>query len=123
MSGSPIKSEDEVDVEAIIDLQDRFVSIEDLRVTILAAAVALWLIVTALALAVTRGRVARPALQLLALFVVWLPLASLIGHAVGGEWTERLIVYLLPPLLPSPPATSSPATQASPSPASSTALA
>ena len=100
MSGSPIESEGEVDVEAITDLQDRFAEIEDLRVTILAAAVGTWLLAAGIALLVvwrraektlhpgkliTARRQARAVLQLFALTIVWLPLASLIGHASAAS--------------------------------------
>lgn len=100
MSGSPIEAPGEVDVDAINDLRERFGEIADLRVSILAAAVAAWLLVTGVVLLVSRDRLARPALQLLALAVIWMPLASLIGHAFGSaDWVERIIVFGLPPLL------------------------
>lgn len=114
MAGSPIRSEGDVDVGTITDLRERFEEIAGLRVTILAAAVGTWLLLTVVALLALWLRArksrhpfallgvlrrARTVLQLFALTVAWLPLASLLGHAPGGEWAERAVVFLLPPLL------------------------
>jgi hypothetical protein len=62
--------------------------------------VVIWLAALALVALLSRGRLARPAVRLAGLAIVYLPLVLLLGAALEpGESAERLLVLLLSPLL------------------------
>jgi hypothetical protein len=100
MSGQPIRSEGTVDVAAIESLGDRMAVISSRRGPVVGLNIAIWLLASALAALLSRGRLARPAVRVTGLTIVYLPLVLLIGAALEpGEVTERLLVLLLAPAL------------------------
>ena len=100
MSGQPIRSEGSVDVSAIEALDARMGVISSRRGPVIGLNIVVWLVVLAMALLLSRGRLARPAVRLTGLAIVYLPLVLLLGAALkSGEMPERLLVLLLSPLL------------------------
>jgi hypothetical protein len=100
MSGQPIRSEGSVDVAAIDSLGDRMEVISSRRGPVIGLNIAIWLGVLALVALLSRGRLARPAVRVAGLTIVYLPLVLLLGAALEpGETGERLLVLLLCPLL------------------------
>lgn len=100
MSGQPIRSEGAVDPAAIEALEKRMGVISSRRGPVVGLPIAAWLLV-ALGVAVIGGMaLARPAVRLLALSIVYLPLLLLLGAALEpGEVPEALLVGLGAPLL------------------------
>jgi hypothetical protein len=102
MSGQPIRSEGAVDVAAIESLGDRMAVISPRRGPVIGLNIAVWLAVLALVALLSRGRLARPAVRIVGLAIVYLPLVLLLGAALEpGETVERLLVLMLCPLLAS----------------------
>jgi hypothetical protein len=100
MSGQPIRSEGSVDVAAIESLGDRMAVISSRRGPVIGLNIAVWLAALALIALLSRGRLARPAVRVTSLAIVYLPLVLLLGAALEpGETAERLLVLLLCPLL------------------------
>jgi len=100
MSGQPIRSEGEVDAAAVVDLGDRLAVISERRGPAIGLSLLAWAIALGLAVALTRGRAARPAVRLAGLAVVYLPLVLLLGAAVEpGQTAEALLAMLGAPLL------------------------
>ncbi len=100
MSGQPIRAEGNVDVAAIESLDARMAVISSRRGTVVGLNVAIWLTVLLLVALLSRGRLARPAVRVAGLAIVYLPLVLLLGAALEpGETAERLLVLLLAPLL------------------------
>jgi hypothetical protein len=100
MSGQPIRAEGPVDPAAIESLEARMDVISSRRGPVVGLNVVIWLTVLALVALLSRGRLARVALRLTALAIVYMPLVLLIGAALEpGEGAERLLVLLLSPLL------------------------
>jgi hypothetical protein len=100
MSGQPIRTEGDVDAEAIESLGDRMEVIPGRRGPVIGLNVAVWLAALLLVALASRGRWARPAVRVVGLAVVYLPLVLLLGAALEpGETAERLLALLLPPLL------------------------
>jgi hypothetical protein len=65
--------------------------------------IVVWLLALALVALLSRGRLARPAVRVAGLAIVYLPLVLLLGAALEpGETDERLLVLLLCPLLAVP---------------------
>ena len=100
MSGQPIRSEGAVDVAAIEALGSRMGVISSRRGPVIGLPIAVWLLLT-LGARADRGRgLARPAVRLLGLSVVYLPLLLLLGAALEpGEAAEVLLVGVGAPLL------------------------
>jgi hypothetical protein len=62
--------------------------------------IVIWLVALLLVALLSRGRLARPAVRVVGLAIVYLPLVLLLGAALeAGETTERLLVLLLSPAL------------------------
>jgi hypothetical protein len=100
MSGQPIRSEGAVDVAAIESLGDRMVVISSRRGPVIGLNIAVWLAALALIALLSGGRLARSAVRVTGLAIVYLPLVLLLGAALEpGETVERLLALLLCPLL------------------------
>jgi hypothetical protein len=100
MSGQPIRSDGSVDVAAIESLDSRMAVISSRRGPVIGLSIVIWLAAMALVAIVSKGRLARPAVRVTSLAIVYLPLVLLLGAALEpAEMTERLLVLLLAPLL------------------------
>lgn len=100
MSGQPIRSEGSVDVAAIDSLGNRMEVISSRRGPVIGLNIAIWLLALALVALLSRGRLARPAVRITGLTIVYLPLVLLLAAALEpGETGERLLVLLLSPVL------------------------
>jgi hypothetical protein len=100
MTGQPIRSEGSVDVAAIESLGDRMEVISSRRGPVIGLNIVVWLLALGLVALISRGRLARPAVRVTGLAIVYLPLVLLLGAALEpGETGERLLVLLLCPLL------------------------
>jgi hypothetical protein len=100
MSGQPIHSEGTVDVAAIDSLGDRMAVISSRRGPVIGVNIVVWLLALALVALLSRGRLARPAVRVAGLAIVYLPLVLLLGAALEpGETAERLLVLLFAPAL------------------------
>jgi hypothetical protein len=98
MSGQPIGSEGSVDVAAIESLGDRLAVISPRRGPVIGLNVVVWLLALALIALLSRARLARPAVRVTGLTIVYLPLVLLLGAALEpGETAERLLVLGLAP--------------------------
>jgi len=100
MSGQAIRSKGRVDPAAIESLGDRMAAISPRRGPVIGVSLAVWLGLLALAVALGRGRAARPGIRLTGLSVIYLPLLLLLGAALEPSLgAERLLVLLGAPLL------------------------
>lgn len=100
MSGQPIRAEGQIDPAAIESLAARMEVISSRRGPVVGLNVVAWLAALLLVVLLSRGRLARPAVRLVGLTIVYLPLVLLLGAALEpGEAAERLLVLLLSPLL------------------------
>jgi hypothetical protein len=100
MSGQPIRAEGSVDAAGIESLDARMAVISSRRGTVVGLNVLAWLAVLLLVIALSRGRLARLAVRVAGLTIVYLPLVLLLGAALEpGESAERLLVLLLSSLL------------------------
>ncbi len=100
MSGQPIEAEGTVDPAAIESLGDRMAVISSRRGPVVGLNIVVWLAALMLVVLVSRGHLARPAVRVVGLALVYLPLALLLGAAIEpGETAERLLVLLSAPLL------------------------
>lgn len=100
MSGQPIRSEDSVDVAAVESLGARMGVISHRRGPVIGFSLLAWLLGLFLVAAASRGALARPAVRVVGLAVVYMPLAMLAGAALEpGETTEVLLVMLGAPSL------------------------
>jgi len=100
MSGQPIRAEGAVDPGAIESLGARMAVISSRRGSVIGINILVWLGVMLLVALASRGRLARPAVRLAGLAIVYLPLVLLLGAALEpGETAERLLVLLLSPFL------------------------
>jgi hypothetical protein len=100
MSGEAIRSEGSVDPAAIEALGARMEVIGHRRGPVIGWSLLAWLGLLVLTTAVSRGRLARPAVRLTGLTVVYMPLLMLLGAALEpGESAEVLLVLVGAPLL------------------------
>lgn len=100
MTGQPIRAEGAVDAAAVESLGARMAVISSRRGTVIGLNVVAWLLALVLVVAFSRGRLARPAVRVVGLAIVYLPLVLLLGAALEpGETAERLLVVVLAPLL------------------------
>ncbi|HYQ79278.1 MAG TPA: hypothetical protein VEP91_09270 [Solirubrobacterales bacterium] len=100
MSGQAIRSEGSIDVAAIESLGTRMEVISSRRGPVIGLNIVLWLLALALVALLSRGHLARQAVRLTGLAIVYLPLVLLLGSALEtGETAERLLVLLLCPAL------------------------
>ncbi len=99
-SGQPIRGEGAVDVGAIESLGERMAVISHRRGPVIGLSLLAWLLTLGIVAAASRGALARPAVRLTALTIVYMPLALLAGAALEpGESAEVLLVMLGAPLL------------------------
>ena len=100
MSGQPIRGEGEVDPAAVESLGERMALIPDRRGPVIGFALLAWVVLLALLTVASRGRVARPGVEVVGLAVVYLPLLLLLGAALEpGEGVEQLLTIFGSPLL------------------------
>jgi hypothetical protein len=100
MSGQPIRAAGPVDVAAIESLAARMKVISSRRGPVIGLPIAAWLLLTLVVSVASRGILARVAVRVLALSLVYLPLLLLIGAALEPrEVAEALLVALGAPLL------------------------
>ena len=100
MSGQPIRSEGAVDAAAVESLGDRMAAISERRGPVIGLGLLIWLAALGLAIAASRGRAARFAVELLGLSVVYLPLVLLLGAALEpSQRAEQLLAIGAAPLL------------------------
>jgi hypothetical protein len=100
MSGQPIRAEGSVDPAAIERLVARMDVISSRRGPVIGLNIVVWLAALLLVALLSRGRLARPAVRVVGLAIVYLPLVLLLGAALEpGETVERLLVLLLCPFL------------------------
>jgi hypothetical protein len=99
MSGQAIRAEGSVDIGAIESLGNRMGVISERRGPVIGVCLAVWLVLLGLALLV-RGRVARLAVRVVGLSVIYLPLVLLLGAALETtQGVEQASVMLGAPLL------------------------
>jgi hypothetical protein len=100
MSGQPIGSEGSVDPAAIESLRARMAVISHRRGPVIGFSLLVWFVLLGLAIAISRGGLARPAVRLAGLAVIYMPLVLLLGAAIEpGESAEVLLVGIGAPLL------------------------
>lgn len=100
MSGQPIEAEGEVDVASVEALGARMAVISSRRGPVVGLNIVIWLAALLLVVLLSRGRLARPAVRVTGLAIVYLPLILLFAAALEpGEGAERLLVLVLAPLL------------------------
>jgi hypothetical protein len=100
MSGQPIEAEGTADPGAIESLGARMDVISSRRGPVVGLNIVVWLVALLLVVFFSRGRLARPAVRVVGLALVYLPLVLLLGAALEpGETAERLLVLALAPLL------------------------
>ncbi|HEX5376429.1 MAG TPA: hypothetical protein VFW48_09765 [Solirubrobacterales bacterium] len=100
MSGQAIRAEGSVDVAGIEVLGGRMAVVSERRGPVIGVSLLVWLAVFGLTALVGSGRVARVAVRLLALSVVYLPLLLLAGAALEpSQESEQLLAMFGAPLL------------------------
>ena len=100
MSGQPIRAEGSVDVRGIEALGERMAVVSERRGPVVGVSLLVWIVVLGGVALIAGGRVARFAVKLLALSVVYLPLVLLLGSALeSSQEAEQLLVLVLMPLL------------------------
>ncbi len=100
MAGEPIRAAGEVDVAAIEARGARMAAISARRGPVIGLALLAWIGLAAAAAALSRGRLARPAVRLLVLSVIYLPLVLLAGAALEpSQGAEQLLTALAAPAL------------------------
>ncbi|MBN8866234.1 MAG: hypothetical protein J0H98_01650 [Solirubrobacterales bacterium] len=100
MTGLPIESGGEVDLEGLNSLEGRYEQVGKRRGAALAIPLLLWIALTGLVCLISRGLYARPALRLLCLSTVLLPAVLLLTAALSPSLgVERTIATLLPVLI------------------------
>jgi hypothetical protein len=99
MSGQPIRAEGSVGVGSLESLASRMASISERRGPVIGASLAVWLVALALAVLLSRGRLARTAVKLTGLSVVYLPLVLLFCATLeSSQGAEQLIVLVGAPI-------------------------
>lgn len=97
MTGLPISSGGVIDYEALNKLEGRYQQVGKRRGAALLVPILIWVLLAAGAAAVSRGRLARVAVKLLALSVILLPAALLLTAAFSPSLgVERAVATLLP---------------------------
>lgn len=100
MSGQSIRSEGAIDPASIESLVARMDVISSRRGPVIGLNIVIWLVALLLAALLSRGRLARSAVRVVGLAIVYLPLVLLLGAGLEpGEMAERLLVLLLAPAL------------------------
>jgi hypothetical protein len=92
MAGEPIHSEGSRDVPAVVTLEDRLASIIDRRGSVIGLSALIWIGLLLIAVAASRGAIARPALRMAALSGIYLPAMLLLGAAIQPSQTAELAI-------------------------------
>jgi hypothetical protein len=99
ISGQAIRSEGSVDAAAIDRLGERMALIGHRRGPVIGFSLLVWIAALVVVAAASRGALARPAVRLTGLTVIYLPLLLLLGVALEpGETAETLLAMLGAPL-------------------------
>ncbi|HYJ22334.1 MAG TPA: hypothetical protein VEW07_09965 [Solirubrobacterales bacterium] len=100
MSGEPIRSEGEIDPAAVVALGERMAVISDRRGPVIGLSLLVWILALGIAFGLAGRAVARTAVRIVGLAVVFVPLVLLLGAAIEpGETVEMLLVVLGAPAL------------------------
>ena len=100
MSGQPIRSQGTVDPSAVESLVDRMDVISSRRGPVIGLNVVIWLAALLIVVLVAHGRLARGAVRVVGLTIIYLPLVLLLAAALEPDQTaEQLLVLFLSPLL------------------------
>jgi hypothetical protein len=100
MSGRAIRAEGAIDVAAIESLGNRMAVISERRGPVIGIGLLAWILAAGLVVVVGGGSRTRPAIELLALSIVYLPLVLLLGAALEpGLDAERLLLVVGAPCL------------------------
>lgn len=100
MTGLPLGSGGEVDFPGLRELEGRYQEVGKRRGAALLLPLLIWMLTAAGAAAVTRGRLARPAVKLLALSTVLLPAALLLTASFSPSLAvEQAVATVLPVLV------------------------
>jgi hypothetical protein len=100
MSGEPIRAEGEVDPAAVVALGERMAVISERRGPVIGLSLLVWALALGLTAGLAGGALARTAVRVAGLAVVYVPLVLLLGAAVEpGETVEMLLVMLGAPAL------------------------
>jgi hypothetical protein len=100
MSGQAIRTEGSVDPAAIDSLVERMEVVSPRRGPVIGLSIAAWVAAALIVVLASRGRLARPAVRVLGLSIVYLPLVLLAGAALEpSQGAERLLVLLGAPAL------------------------
>jgi hypothetical protein len=100
MSGQPIRSEGSVDPGAIESRGARMAVVSHRRGPVIGFSLLAWAIAAALLALLSRGSLARLAIRLLGLSVIYLPLVLLAGAALEpAEYPEMVLVMVAAPAL------------------------
>jgi hypothetical protein len=100
MSGQTIRSEGDIDPAAVETLGERMAEIPERRGPVIGFALLAWFVLLALVATLSRGRLARPAVRVAGLAVVYLPLLLLAGAALeASQGVEQLLTIFGSPLL------------------------
>jgi hypothetical protein len=100
MSGQAIRSDGSVDPASIDSFVSRMEVVSPRRGPVIGLTIAAWLAAVLIVALVGRGRIARPAVRVLGLSLVYLPLLLLAGAALEpSQGSEQLLVGLGAPVL------------------------
>jgi hypothetical protein len=100
MSGEPIRAQAPVDSAAAESLGRRMAEIPGRRGPVIGFGLLAWLVVVGLLSALSRGRLARAAVRVASLAIVYLPLVLLLGAALEpSQGVEQLLTLFGAPLL------------------------
>ena len=100
MTGQPIRSGGDLDLEGLSDLQSRYEQVGKRRGAALAIPLLVWIALAGLVAFASRGLYARPAVRLLCLATILLPGVLLLTAALEPSLVvERTIASLLPVLI------------------------
>ncbi|MGN6557660.1 MAG: hypothetical protein ACTHLH_06565 [Solirubrobacterales bacterium] len=100
MTGQAMHTEGRVNARAVESLAARMNAVSSRRGPVIGLNIVIWLAALALVMLLSRGRLARPAVRVAGLAIVYLPLVLLLGSAIEpGETAEQLLVLFLSPFL------------------------
>jgi len=100
MTGQAIRSEGSVDPAAIETRGARMAVVSPRRGPVIGFSLLAWVLAAALVALLSRGALARPAVRLLGLSVIYLPVMLLVGAALEpAQYPEMLVVMIGAPLL------------------------
>ena len=100
MSGQAVRADEPVDPAQVESLGERMAEIPERRGPVIGFTLLAWLVLLALVAAASRGRLARSAVRVAGLAIVYLPLLLLLGAALEpGQGTEQLLGLFGAPLL------------------------